>query len=84
MLSKYKEKIEQTKKDLIKDFRYCHKCKDYYKKKAWEVGVRTVTKNRCKNPLTGYLDDYEYEQVTEEETYYECPKGHKIVDNYGC
>lgn len=85
LLSKYKEKIEQIKKDLIKDFRYCYKCKDYYKKNAWEIGVRSVTRTKCKNPLAGgYLDDYEYEQVTEEETYYECPKGHKIVDNYGC
>ena len=49
------------------------------------MGVRSVTRTKCKNPLTGgYLDDYEYEQVTEEEIYYECPKGHKIVDNYGC
>ena len=49
------------------------------------MGVRSVTRTKCKNPLTcGYLDDYEYEQVTEEETYYECPKGHKMVDNYGC
>ena len=82
---KYRQKIEQVKKEITTDYRYCHKCKDYYKKNAWEMGVRSVTKTQCKNPLTGgYLDDYEYEQVTEEETYYECPKGHKIVDNYRC
>lgn len=81
----YEELIKQSKETLIKDYRYCPKCKDYYKKTAWENGVRLVTRQRCKNPLTsGYLDDYEYEQVTEKETYYECPKGHKIVDNYGC
>lgn len=85
LLSKYKEKIEQTKKDLIKDFRYCHKCKDYYKRSAWEISIRAVTRLRCKNPLTGgYLDDYEYEDIMEEETCYECPKGHKIIDNYRC
>ena len=81
----YEELIEQTKETLIKDYHYCPKCKDYYKRTAWEEGVRSVTRQRCKNLLTGgYLDDYEYEQVTEEETYYECPKGHKIVDNYRC
>lgn len=79
----YEELIEQSKKTLIKDYRYCPKCKEYYKRTAWENGVRSVTRQRCKNPLMGYLDKYEYEEVIEQELYAECPKGHKIVDNYG-
>ena len=82
---RYEQKIKQVKKEITTNYRYCSKCKDYYKRTAWESGVRLVTRQRCKNPLTGgYLDDYEYEQVTEEETYYECPKGHRIIDNYRC
>lgn len=80
----YEELIKHSKKTLIKDYRYCPKCKDYYKKSAWEKGVRSVTRQRCKNPLMGYLEKYEYEEVVEQECYAECPKGHKIVDNYDC
>ena len=80
----YEELIEQSKKTLIKDYHYCPKCKEYYKKTAWENGMRSVTRQRCKNPLMGYLDKYEYEEVTEQEFYAECPKGHKIIDYYGC
>ena len=46
--------------------------------------MRSVTRQRCTNPLMGYLEKYEYEEVTEQEFYAECPKGHKIVDNYDC
>lgn len=81
---KYRQKIEQVKKEITTDYRYCPKCKDYYKRTAWERGVRSVTRQRCKNPLMGYLEKYEYEDVTEQEFYAECPKGHKIVDNYDC
>ena len=80
----YEELIKQSKETLIKDYRYCPKCKEYYKKIAWENGVRSVTRQRCKNPLMGYLEKYEYEEVIEQEFYVECPKGHKIVDNYNC
>ena len=80
----YRQKIEQVKKEITTDYRYCPKCKDYYKRTAWEDGVRSVTRKRCKNPLMEYLDKYEYEEVEETEKYYECPKGHKIVDYYRC
>ena len=46
--------------------------------------MRSVTRQRCTNPTMGYLEKYEYEEVTEQEFYIECPKGHKIVDNYDC
>ena len=46
--------------------------------------MRSVTRQRCTNPTMGYLEKYEYEDVVEQEFYTECPKGHKIVDNYGC
>lgn len=79
----YKRKIEDTKNDLKRDYRYCSKCNDYYKLKFWDMGVASVTYQKCINPLTGgYLDDYKYEQVTEEETYFECPKGHRIKRIY--
>ena len=79
---KYHQKIEQVKKEITADYRYCPKCQDYYKGTAWEHGVRSVTRLRCTNPNMGYLEKYEYEEVTEQEFYAECPKGHKIVDNY--
>ena len=81
---KYRQKIEQVKKEITTDYRYCPKCKDYYKRTAWESGVRSVTRQRCKNPLMGYLEKYEYEDVTEQEFYAECPVGHRFVDYYDC
>ena len=80
----YEELIEQSKETLIKDYHYCPKCKDYYKRTAWEDGVRSVTRQYCKNPLIGCLGKYEYEEVIEQEFYTECSKGHKIVDNSDC
>ena len=82
-IEKYCQKIERVKKEITTDYRYCPKCKDYYKRTAWEDGVRSVTHQRCTNPTMGYLEKYEYEDVVEQEFYTECPKGHKIVDNYG-
>ena len=79
----FKHKIEETKNNLKRDYRYCNKCNEYYKLKAWDMGIHTVTYQKCTNPLTGgYLDDYEYEQVTEDETYFECPKGHRVKRIY--
>ena len=44
-------------------------------------GVAVFTKMQ---PIAVYygLDDYKYEQVTEEETYFECPKEHRIKRIY--
>lgn len=74
----YNELIEHTKETITKDYHYCEKCKDWYKRKAYDIGVRHRKELRCTNPLTGgYLDDYEYEEIIVEEMYHECPKGHQ-------
>ena len=85
LVEDYKTRIEFIKQEITKGCRFCSKCGEHYKLSAWETGIRTVMKNRCKNPLTGgYLDNYEYENVEENEIYYECPRGHKIANYYGC
>ena len=85
LLISSKFEIENAKRFIVKDYIYCDKCNDYYKEKAWDKKKKTITTLECTNPLTGgYLDPYEYEKVTKEVLYYECPKGHQIVDDYGC
>ena len=61
LLEMYKNTIEDIKKDILKDYLYCAKCDDYYKKTSWEVT----------NLENGNVQ-------------YECPKGHKTIDNYWC
>ena len=33
----YANTIEIIKKNILKDYTYCNKCKDYYRKNSWEV-----------------------------------------------
>ena len=85
LLEEFKTKITIIKKEITEGYMFCPKCGDYYKKSAWEAGARTIIRKRCTNLLTGgYLDDYEYEDIEETELYHECPKGHKVIDYYGC
>ena len=43
---KYRQKIEQVKKEITTDYRYCPKCKDYYPipPNATRVPLRSPTK----------------------------------------
>ena len=61
LLNKCVEEIDSARTFILKDYQYCCKCNDYYKRSSWEHGK--TEKNK---------------------TYYECPKGHKFIDNYGC
>ena len=48
LLNLYKETIENIKKDILKDYRYCPKCQDYYKKSSWEIILtNTSTEYEC-------------------------------------
>ena len=74
------EMIEAAKEVVKKHYIYCPKCKDYYKINAWETGTKDITYTECTNPFSGYLENYKYETRTRTVQYYECPKGHKILE----
>lgn len=65
--------IELVKKELTSDFRFCHICSQYYKKKFWEEKYRPVIKFKNGTSIKN-----------EKERYLECPAGHKYVDFYDC
>lgn len=73
LLANYTREIKDAKCDLLKDYTYCYKCQEYYLKTDWKTGmlyVQDVANDGCGINA-------------EEKIYVECPKGHKIIDNYG-
>ena len=59
LLNLYKNTIEQIKKDTLKDYMYCGKCGDYYKKRAWEHTVLEDGKTQYECPAGHIIiDDY--------------------------
>lgn len=79
LLVNYTREIKDAKCNLLKDYTYCYKCQEYYLKTEWKTGllyIQNVVNNNVLSP--------EREVVVEEKMYIECPKGHKIIDDYGC
>jgi hypothetical protein len=68
LLANYTREIKDAKCDLLKDYTYCHKCQEYYLKTEWKTGILYV----------------QNQPIADEKMYIECPKGHKIIDNYDC
>ena len=65
--------IEKTKRELTYGCRFCHKCGHYYRNNSWDSGKRPLIK--VKNGVSIEIG---------EETYIECPVGHRFVDYYDC
>lgn len=79
MLEAVMEGVQHMRSDLLKECKFCEKCKKYYFKKELHIDSRKVTKTVCTNPLSGgYLDPYEYEEREVTEFCNICPEGHEI------
>lgn len=58
-------------------YRYCKKCGNYYREKAWDTCYETNTENICvyEDPINSGGNNYEESVVTRK--YSICPMGHK-------
>lgn len=74
------QKIKQTEIDITKGYKYCPKCKEYYREKTWENEFRTEIRNICTYRDCGYGDDDRYENVKCNVQYGICPMGHYIEE----
>lgn len=77
-----KEKLIKTLSDSLSEeikigYRYCKKCGNYYREKAWDTCSETKTENVCvyEDPINSGGNDYEERDVTRH--YSICPMGHK-------
>ena len=84
---KLRDKIENKNEEYydlfstitVEGYKYCDKCKDYYRENTFEHDLDEELESECTNPLTGgYLDAYEYRDVYRKYEYAICPKGHYI------
>lgn len=68
----------QAKELLQQGYKWCPKCKDYYKERAWEHGSFDEVRSFCvfADPINSSGDVYERRNCTV--IYEECPKGHRV------
>ena len=78
--NEYMSYINKRIKDFQENYAFCPHCKTYYKSKQWSMTPLEETHFKCLNPLNGYLEKYEYEEIKETVLYYECPVGHLVLD----
>lgn len=84
-----KEMLRELRKQVTKEFneainiirkgyKYCPKCKEYYREKSWETETKTERREVCTfSSLVDHDDDrYEYKDCSV--TYAICPMGHRI------
>lgn len=85
MLEEYKkhiiDEIKKEKENVLKGFKFCPRCNEYYKEKAYETLSCQETRNICTYRDAGYGDDDIYEDVKCNVAYSICPVGHKIEEN---
>ncbi len=85
MLIEYKDEINKQIDDAIKDvkkgYKYCPKCREYYRTKAYEILKTKEERTVCTYRDAGYGDDDVYERIMCNINYSICPMGHKIEEN---
>lgn len=74
-------KIDKAKEDIIKGYKYCPKCNEYYKEKAWETEYRIERRNVCTFHSLSAFEDDRWKNKDCHITYGICPVGHKIEEN---
>lgn len=82
LILKYKEEmLEEINNALVevkKGYKYCEKCGQWYKERAWEREELTEKREYCKFRPLAEWEDPEY-AVGEFKVEYEiCPLGHKV------
>lgn len=71
------ECLDTFRTKIQEGYKWCPKCKDYYRENTFELAKKEVLEEECTNQLTGgYLDPYEYRPIYNTYLYYICPKGH--------
>lgn len=73
--------IDKAEEDIIKGYKYCPKCNEYYKEKAWETEYKTERRNVCTFHSLSAFDEDTYEYKDCHVTYSICPVGHRIEEN---
>ena len=73
--------INDAESNLLKEYKYCPKCKEYYRNKVWDTEVKQEVREICTfwNPCEFGEHDYENKLCTV--TYSICPMGHKKQKN---
>ena len=75
------DEIDKAEEDIIKGYKYCPKCNEYYKEKAQETEYKTERRKVCTfHSLSAFGDD-RWENKDCHITYSICPVGHKIEEN---
>jgi len=81
LFDRFRIEYENAKQKIVEGYKYCPKCKDYYKVKSWENYVKNETREICTfRDLTEFGQD-QYECKVCAVKYSECPKGHKIEES---
>ncbi len=75
---KLNEEIDKAVEEVKKGYKYCPKCKEYYKEKAWETEHKTEKRKVCTFHSLAEFDDDTYEDKICSVTYEICPMGHVI------
>jgi len=70
------EKIDEAIEEVKNGYKYCSKCGEYYKEKAWETEHRTEMRKVCTFHSLVEFDDDIYEDKMCSVTYEICPMGH--------
>ena len=73
--------INDAESNLLKGYKYCPKCKEYYRNKVWDTEVKQEVREICTfwNHCEFGENDYENKLCTV--TYSICPMGHKKEKN---
>lgn len=74
------EEIHKAEIEIKKGYKYCPKCGEYYKEKAWETEYKTGHREVCTFHSLAEFDDDTYEYKDCIVTYSICPMGHRIED----
>ncbi len=72
------EEINKAVEEVEKGYKYCPKCKEYYKEKAWDTEHKTEKRKVCTYADPVQWTENEYEKKTCSVTYEICPMGHVI------
>lgn len=75
------KEIEEAKRDIVKGYKYCPECKEYYREKTFEIKHKIEKREVCTFHSLCEFDDDTYEDKVCDVQYSICPMGHKIEEN---
>lgn len=75
------EELENAHEEIKKGYKYCEKCKEFYKEKAWEHEVKQEMREVCTSYNWCEFDDPRYENQMCTVHYSICPMGHIIQES---